>query len=114
MEVKEFVKECQRMFETERGAKTIGIELRVMGNYGYNNSEFVVGLNDKGIEMIEEWSKEHPRKTRLHDFLEKYPKSKIEYDYYSEVCCEVLGYCEKCKHGYDADACKDCWNEPVE
>lgn len=113
MEVKEFVKECQRMFETERGAKTIGIELRVMGNYGYNNSEFVVGLNDKGIEMIEEWSKEHPRKTRKMDFKEKYPKAEYKLDGIGtpNICCKKLGYTDCCPTG---KSCVECWNEPVE
>ena len=40
MEVKEFVKEFKRMFETVRGAKVIGTELRVMGTIGLNTAEF--------------------------------------------------------------------------
>lgn len=99
MEAVEFLKEKNRMM------------IKDVNSY---NELKNIPTNEEVVKFVEQWSKEHHRKTRLHDFLEKYPKSKIEYDYYSEVCCEVLGYCEECKHGYDADACKDCWNEPVE
>lgn len=65
------------------------------------------------VSITEQWSREHPRKTRANDFWEKHPNAKVDCDFYTEFCCETLGYCKKCKHGYDAYACKDCWNEPV-
>lgn len=67
---------------------------------------------DEAVKIIEKWSKEHPKKTRLQDLLEKYPLAKI-YDEKGEYrfCCADLGYCQ-CK--YLGDGCDKCWSEPVE
>ena len=65
------------------------------------------------VNTVEQWSKEHPPKTRLQDFMEKYPKAPIEADGTPEICCIDLGYRQ-----YDCDPlkenCVDCWNMPVE
>lgn len=69
---------------------------------------------NKLVDIVEQWSKEHPKKTRLEDFKEKYPNANTEEYFYDNVCCEHLGYLNKCPHDYDVDACKDCWHEPVD
>ena len=65
------------------------------------------------IADVEKWSKEHPQRTRLQDFREKYPKAPIEADGTPAICCIDLGYRQ-----YDCDPlkenCVDCWNMPVE
>ena len=62
---------------------------------------------EKAVEIVEKWSKEHPQKTYLSDFLEKYPKAKIDAYEDAPCCCvEELGYIEKCTIGN----CKECWN----
>lgn len=65
------------------------------------------------VNGVEEWSKEHPHKTRANDFWEKHPNAKTEFNFYTEFCCETLGYCEKCDHNYNASYCKDCWSESI-
>ena len=68
---------------------------------------------EKFVNTVEQWSKEHPPKTRLQDFMEKYPKAPIEADGTPTICCIDLGYRQ-----YDCDPlkenCVDCWNMPVE
>lgn len=59
--------------------------------------------------IVEEWSKEHPRKTRAMDFLEKYPNAPVDRRGVPRVCAKFLGYTDTC-HAY----CKDCWNTPLE
>lgn len=68
---------------------------------------------DEAVKFVEKWSSKHPQKTRLQDFKEKFPKSKIEYGNYEYICCEAVGYCEKCRWEYDPDYCEYCWHEPV-
>lgn len=67
----------------------------------------------KLIRDVEQWSKEHPKRTRSQDFLEKYPNAPIGTYGTPEVCCIDLGYCKN-----DCDLfkgnCVDCWNMPVE
>ena len=66
----------------------------------------------KLIRDVEQWSKEHPQRTRLQDLLEKYPSVKLNSSGYTTFCCQALGYCDECLHG--GIGCKDCWNMPVE
>ena len=66
----------------------------------------------KLISDVEQWSKEHPQKTRLEDLIEKYPSAKLNRSGYPTFCCQALGYCDECLYG--GNGCKDCWNMPVE
>lgn len=65
------------------------------------------------IADVEKWSKEHPLRTRLQDFREKYPNVSMEADGTPAICCIDLGYrkedCDPIK-----ESCVDCWNMPVE
>lgn len=67
----------------------------------------------KLISDVVKWSKEHPQRTRLEDFKEKYPHAMMETDGTPTICCIDLGYRQ-----YDCDPlkenCVDCWNMPVE
>ena len=67
----------------------------------------------KLISDVEKWSKEHPQRTRLQDFQEKYPNVSMEPDGTPAICCIDLGYrkdnCDPTKEN-----CVDCWNMPVE
>lgn len=76
--------------------------------------DFMILMNPNDIvNRVEQWSKEHPRKTRLQDFLEKFPKAKFNELGCPNVCCADLGYREKCSYN-EYEICKDCWNKPIE
>ena len=62
------------------------------------------------VEKTEQWIIEHPRKTRLHDFLEKFPEAEIGKEGLPPICCARLGYVCTCAKS----TCMDCWNMPVE
>lgn len=66
----------------------------------------------KLISDVEKWSKEHPKRTRLQDFLEKYPDAEVYDDGIPQVCCQILGYCKDCINA--KGVCANCWNMPVE
>ena len=59
-------------------------------------------------KILEKWDKEHPRKTRLQDFLEKYPKAPMHGNSPTACACD-LGYSGVC-----IDDCEECWNTPIE
>lgn len=64
------------------------------------------------VERVEQWSKEHPQRTRLQDLREKYPNAQICESGLPSACCMSLGYCKNCD---DTDNdCEACWNMPVE
>lgn len=64
------------------------------------------------VNTVEQWSKEHPQKTRLQDFLEKYPNAYICESGLPSACCNSLGYCDGCDDA--KNNCEVCWNMPVE
>lgn len=64
----------------------------------------------KLIRDVEQWSKEHPQRTRLQDLLEKFPKVEIDKEGLPFFCCARLGYVCTCAKS----TCKDCWNMLVE
>lgn len=67
------------------------------------------------VVIVEKWSQEHPRKTMLQDFLEKYPKAKLcENDSPYCTCPENLGYCEETYCETNKLDCVACWNRPLE
>lgn len=64
------------------------------------------------VGIVEQWSKEHPRKTILQDFLEKYPNAELNDDGVPKPCPYWLGYkdmpfCNRIR-------CVECWNRPLE
>lgn len=69
--------------------------------------------NAEVVAYVENWSKAHPRKTRLQDFLEKYPKAILEDSGIPKgTCCRWLGYTTECVLG--SSNCFRCWDSPLE
>ena len=71
---------------------------------------------EKAIENLQKWSDEHPKKTYVQDFFEKFPKAQIDSDGTPFACRKriyggVRPKDKKCDRG---EACKNCWNEPME
>ena len=64
------------------------------------------------VNTVEQWSKEHPQRTRLQDFREKYPNAQICESGLPSACCKSLGYCKSCDPV--GNNCEVCWNMPVE
>ena len=67
------------------------------------------------VNTVEQWSKEHPQRTRLQDFREKYPDALMKQGNCPKTCAKDLGYCKECPYvkGLICD-CDECWNMPVE
>lgn len=71
------------------------------------------------VERAEQWSKEHPQRTRLQDFMGKYPNAEVYPDGQPVICCARLGYRKYCGKSFDDnhegfEVCFNCWNMPVE
>ena len=68
------------------------------------------------IENLQKWSDKRPKKTYIQDFLEKFPKAQIDSDGSPFACRKKLyggvrPNDERCNR---REACKNCWNEPME
>lgn len=111
MDALKFIKEFDRMCDYYSGGFCKGCprkEEPSCNSSMMNDKELI-----KLIADVEKWSKEHPLRTRLQDFREKYPHAMMETDGTPTICCIDLGYRQ-----YDCDPlkenCVDCWNMPVE
>ena len=74
------------------------------------------------VQIVEQWAKEHPVKTRQSEFLKQWPDAEISYDGLPSIApcqlnlklihgktqkdCEVRGVCDKCR--------RDFWLKEVE
>lgn len=70
---------------------------------------------EKAISAIQRWSDEHPQKTFLTEFLEKYPNAELDHGV-PKVCLKKLGVvsgCAKTKKGDLYISCYRCWNQPI-
>lgn len=67
------------------------------------------------VENIEKFSSEHPQKTMLQDFLEKFPKTILnEYGLPERICPHYVGYDSEPYCENQRVDCVKCWSRPVE
>lgn len=112
MDAVKYFKERERMLESlgKTEGKCGGVSscstcfLHPNGKCLYNDVE--------SVAIVEKWSKEHPQKTMLQDFLEKYPNARLNTDGTPHCCPTNLGYIKDpyCKW----EGCLKCWNRPLE
>ena len=117
MDAVEFFREYARMFKTLRkGATITNMYITVEGVLPPSQEvSFECSTTKDEIDKIIQWSKDNPRKTRLRDFLEKYPNAETLKNGTPKICASLLGYCEKCAICGDYSRnCDACWDEPVE
>ena len=72
---------------------------------------------EKAVAIVQKWSEEHPQKTFLSDFLEKYPNAPMNKKGFPSIVCPCdLGYIDKeCQSSTPFNHyCKECWNRPLE
>jgi hypothetical protein len=70
---------------------------------------------EKAVKAVQRWSDEHPPKTFLTEFLEKYPNAELNHGV-PKLCLKNLGAvsgCPKTKEGNFYVSCRSCWNQPL-
>ena len=110
MDALKFIKEFYRMCDYYSGGFCKGCPRKE--EPGCDSSTMSDEELAKLISDVEKWSKEHPKRTRLQDFLEKYPNAQICESGVPSACCKSLGYCKSCDPV--GNNCEVCWNMPVE
>lgn len=71
--------------------------------------EFESEFPEKAVAIVEQWAKEHPRKTYKSVFLEMFPNAKTTKEGYPDFCLKRLLGASSCDI-----TCGDCWNREVE
>lgn len=69
---------------------------------------------DRAIGILAKWAEEHPDKTRIDDFMDKYPRAPLDDNGTPRACAKHLGYCAECMGSTSGADCDDCWRRPLE
>lgn len=110
MDAVKYLKELHRMCTKSHTCDDCPIYKATKQNCGmaYSNAEMLAGH----VGIVEQWSKEHPERTRQSAFLERYPRAKIGDDGVLDIApcaideenCKCMGSvektCSECKREY--------------
>ena len=128
MDAIKFLKENNRMCKTfdscsgrDGGAMC---ELYAKSNEkGLSCADYANDYPEEAVEIVERWTKNHPKKTRQSEFLKLFPEAPIFEGILEIKPCKLVGSklnTEEC-HSYDEfglSGCYECrkkyWNEEVE
>lgn len=111
MDAVEFLKQLERFCDHHSDCESCGFESNIVCA---NIREDVVTHNPQQlVATIEKWAKEHPQKTYLMDFAEKYPHHRTIASGAPATCRENLypttdGFNMCIRPDHD---CKTCWYE---
>lgn len=119
MDALEFLKERKRMCDSYKDCNCKGCPLE-RGNCGLST-----GLSNEECEriiaIVEQWSKEHPRKTRQSVFLEQWPEAEIYANGVVSLCPMFISAAHRDSDGEcncPEILCRDCrrefWMQEVE
>lgn len=86
---------------------------------GFNNgvgeccTDFEMLYPEKAIEIVQQWSDEHPQKTYLTELLKIFPNTPLNDDGTPKgICLHELGATSLDNCEVD-NACAKCWNHPL-
>ena len=72
---------------------------------------FETRYTDEAVRLVEDWSRNHPQKTYLMDFLEKHPNCRRGDNGIPDSCRDnIYGTNIDCR----CTSCEKCWHEPME
>lgn len=114
MDAVEFIKERRRMCDMEFCSSC---PADFLDKCDYETKDIM-----KLVEIVEQWSKEHPQKTMMQDFFEKFPNApvgarsvgdcKIPIPCPSDCGYVINGNNEDCDR-FNGN-CIECWSRPME
>ena len=112
------------MFLKERARMCNSVSLCSECPIGFNlkcscTSDQYTDCEEEAVSLVEEWSSEHPQKTMLQDFLEKFPNAPLQSDGTPSLCPYKCGYtqedyCKKFNPNPAYKTCLECWSRPLE
>ena len=117
MDALEFLRDRRRMCDSHRHCEGCPLEEgKCVVSSGAPDEDY-----KRIITAVEQWSKEHPRKTRQSVFLEQYPETQIDNNGVLGVCPAPMFYSHRTDGGGCIDLnrkCTDCrrefWMQEVE
>lgn len=77
MDAVKFLKETKRMCDTCSDFRRRGCGECPARSEGFCFFEITNGYAEEKVAIVEKWSKEHPVKTRMSEFLKQHPKAAL-------------------------------------
>lgn len=71
---------------------------------------------EEAVEAVEKWAEEHPVKTKMGDFLEKFPRARVlenGHGEYIDICPVTIDTTRACPSGACNNCMQEYWNEEV-
>lgn len=117
MDAVEFIKEYWRMCETSVKNGGCCCCPAYIQNTGSGCSINFSNAN-RLVLIVEQWSQDHPQKTMMQDFFEKFPNAPKTILGFPYPCAKDLGYprLDSCSFGLKNTPgafCKECWSRPM-
>ena len=110
MDALEFLKERKRLCNSCKGCDGCPLEgTHCVLSYATDDKD-----HERIIATVEQWSEEHPRKTRQSVFLEKWPETEIDMDGVIQICPMPISAAHRDSNGeckYPEKWCSDCRRE---
>lgn len=118
MDAKTFFEEAHRMCKAHKICTKCPLSCNVVCLFGGTPDNWTPEEIEEAAPIIEKWSHDHPRKTRLQDFLEKYPHAPMDEDRLPFLAPRSVGYCGNTPC-FDCKKAKGkttawCWEQEVE
>ena len=109
MEALEFLKERKRICHLYDECEKCPFDSKCLGIINKSDEEL-----KKIVDITEQWSKDHPRKTRQSVFLEQYPEAEIDENGVVCLCPMYISAAHRDSEGecnYPEKQCRDCRRE---
>lgn len=115
MDAVEFIRERNRMCKHFRGCAGCPADGMICSTIWEMNEA------ERLAQIVEEWAKEHPHKTRQSEFLERWPEARVDKDGILFVCPADIVKSLRDEHGGCTNPMEDCrkccrefWMQEVE
>lgn len=111
MDAIEFIRERNRMCNAPEGS---------CAQCPANGNNCLVGLKsqlcaNEQVNLVEQWSKEHPRKTRQSEFLKQWPEAELDTLGVLDLCpSRVSAAYRNCATNNCSDCRREFWMQEVE
>lgn len=115
MDAVEFIRERNRMCKQFSSCAECPANGVICGTIGETNDA------ERLVQIVEAWAKEHPRKTRQDEFLERWPEAQVDKDGILFICPANIAKNQRGEYGGCANPMEPCpkcrrrfWQQEVE
>ena len=115
MDAVEFIRERNRMCKQFSSCAECPANGVICGTIGETNDA------ERLVQIVEAWAKEHPRKTRQDEFLERWPEAQVDKDGILFICPANIAKNQRDEYGGCANPMEHCpkcrrrfWQQEVE